>query len=113
MCLDTEEDSGIGEDSGPVVMVNLGCQLDLRSTKTPLGESVREIPGEGLTEVGGTVWAEPFKGCSELKKYQGDAVLFCLPPVLLAGECIYPVAAAAAAFHHWHQNPVSLVSNMR
>lgn len=33
-------------------MVNLGCQLDLRSTKTPLGESVRKIPGEGLTEVG-------------------------------------------------------------
>lgn len=52
MCLDTEEVSGIGEDSGPVVMVNLGCQLDLRSTKIPLGESVRKIPGEGLTEVG-------------------------------------------------------------
>lgn len=52
MCLDTEEDSGIGKDSGPVVMVNLGCQLNLRSAKTPLGESVRAIPGEGLTEVG-------------------------------------------------------------
>ena len=111
MCLDTEEDSGIGEDSGPVVMVNLGCHLDLRSTKTTLGDSVRKIPGEGLTEVGGTVWEEPIKGCSDLKKYQGNAVLFCLPPVLLAGECIYPVAAAAA-FHHWHQSPVSLVSNM-
>lgn len=61
MCLDTEEDSGIGEDSGPVVMVYLGCQLDLRSTKTPLGESVREIPGEGLTEVGAQCGKNPLK----------------------------------------------------